>query len=246
MAPRRKTKGGEEAIYANLAEIEDADQIKRFIDKAMERLEEIARKANGTNESNKYNVNIKEQPLVDMSEPMSIPKIAPSSAQAAKQPDLIDMSGGKKRSTRRKTRRGGDNEALDKMLAKYQNKVIDPNALMAPPPPPPPPVKEYVQKMNDPFFGDKAFGGKKKRVTRRGGSAPSMGAPIMNTSGLLGNADPYTQATAASFANSPDSPFSAGMPMFGSSESGLPTSMTNSLSGGLLQSGGRRTRRTRR
>jgi hypothetical protein len=97
--------------------------------------------------------------------------------------------------------------------------------------------------------------GKKKTVKKTvksrkfGGSEVLVGAPIINTSSLLNNADPTTQANAYIPALYSPTPFSAGIPQYPTADSGFPdqylTAMSGKYLGGAKKSKSRTTRKTK-
>lgn len=77
--------------------------------------------------------------------------------------------------------------------------------------------------------------GKKKSKSRKlGGADILVGTPIINTSSLLNNPDPTTQANAYVPALFTPPPFSAGIPQFSTTEAGFPDTYLHAMSGKYL------------
>ena len=85
---------------------------------------------------------------------------------------------------------------------------------------------------------------KKSSKSRKwGGSDILVGAPIINTTSLLQNADPTTQANAYVPALFTPPPFSAGIPQYATSETGFPAAYLHAMSG-KYEGGAKKSKRT--
>ena len=77
-------------------------------------------------------------------------------------------------------------------------------------------------------------GEKKSKSRKLGGADILVGTPIINTSSLLNNPDPTTQANAYVPALFTPPPFSAGIPQFSTTEAGFPDAYLHAMSGKYL------------